>query len=225
MLLRFVGVRITRAIKKGVGVIVFGSSVYLATAPSARASVIAWAFTPNSSITVNGFTETITGSFQFDTSNNTLPQISMNFAGGLLNQTYAFSDCGNPAFACGPVGIGAAASSANATSGLLAGLHFQSAINVSSNTPMINGGTVMMANGTLYDALSFTGGLTQALAPAPVPGAGPLSYLALAVGILLYKRKMLFGMAKTFAGRLSGKASAQASSPKPARAEPDQRCK
>ncbi len=48
-----------------------------------------------------------------------------------------------------------------------------------------------------------------AATPAPVPGSGPLSYLALAVGILLYNRKRLLGMASSLTIRLSHRASAR----------------
>ena len=53
------------------------------------------------------------------------------------------------------------------------------------------------------------GGGSIAATPAPVPGSGPLSYLALAVGILLYNRKRLLGMASSLTIRLSHRASAR----------------
>jgi hypothetical protein len=68
-----------------------------------------------------------------------------------------------------------------------------------------------------------TASVTRESTPAPVPGTGPLSYLATALAVLWFQRKTLLGHALTFAGRFSGTASARKFFPRPARAQRDQR--
>ncbi len=52
-------------------------------------------------------------------------------------------------------------------------------------------------------SLAGSSTMTLASTPAPVPGSGPLSYLAGALIVLGIKRKRLIGQARSLAGRLS----------------------
>ncbi len=70
------------------------------------------------------------------------------------------------------------------------------------------GGSDTITNGTGGNPLGSES-LTSAAAPAPVPGAGTLSWLALALGGLWIKRRTLSGLASTLTGRFSRRASAK----------------
>jgi hypothetical protein len=59
--------------------------------------------------------------------------------------------------------------------------------------------------------------------PAPVPGAGPLSYLVMAIAVLWFQRKTLLAQVGSLVGRLSSWGVIQKRFPSRARAEPVQR--
>jgi hypothetical protein len=59
--------------------------------------------------------------------------------------------------------------------------------------------------------------------PAPVPGAGPLSYLVMAIAVLWFRRKTLLAQVGSLAGRLSSWGVMRKCFPRPARAQPLQR--
>ena len=57
------------------------SIAFLATAPTARAATINYVFEPDTSITVPGYTETITGSFTFSTSTDAVSAVDITLSG------------------------------------------------------------------------------------------------------------------------------------------------
>ena len=166
----------------------------LATAPVARAVTINYVFEPGTNITVveanppsNTYTETITGSFTFNTSGSVLSMVDVTLSGapsyfGTSPITFLYSF--SPFTYAGGIGLAFAGNDDN--SSYLVALQFSTL--GGDNVPLVGGAIYNGQGGNNAFATAVSGGVQ--IATTPAPAALPLFVTGLsALGLLSWRRK------------------------------------
>ena len=204
----------------------FAASVCVASTSAVRASALTWIFAPNSQFVLNGSLETLTGSFTYDRTLNLVSDVNITATGATLNQTYTFADCGF--MPCTNTLITIASSGLDATSGPRAKIAFHNVLDGTTNPDRMfttsNNSIFYAVGGNTYPVTAGNPTVSSASAPAPIPGAGLYSWLALIIAGLWIKRKTIQALAKeTKHGVVRVLGSARKLFSRPARAQSVQR--